>query len=224
MYERFTDRAAKIMQLANQEAQRFNHEYIGTEHILLGLVKEGSGVASNVLRNLDIDLRKIRLEVEKMVGSGPDMITMGKLPRTPGAKRVVELAIESANALGTNYVGTEHLLLGLIGESEGIAFQVLQKLGATNDKVIAEWESLMGQTAPGRSTKPVREPLAFVFANYPQAYVPIFDTPRSMPPVMEEVITILGVSMWNGREWVSRFGAKCDQKLIKWWIPLFNVV
>ena len=85
MYERFTDRARKVMQLANQEAQRFNHEYIGTEHILLGLVKEGSGVAANVLKNLDIDLRKIRLEVEKIVQAGPDMVTMGKLPQTPSA-------------------------------------------------------------------------------------------------------------------------------------------
>src|ERR671924_592295 len=83
MYERFTDRARKVMQLANQEAQRFNHEYIGTEHILLGLVKEGSGVAANVLKNLDVDLRKIRVEVEKIVQSGPDMVTMGKLPQTP---------------------------------------------------------------------------------------------------------------------------------------------
>src|SRR3954464_11780339 len=90
MYERFTDRARKVMQLANQEAQRFNHEYIGTEHVLLGLVKEGSGVAANVLKNLEIDLRKIRLEVEKIVQSGPDMVTMGKLPQTPRAKKVIE--------------------------------------------------------------------------------------------------------------------------------------
>ena len=84
MYERFTDRARKVMQLANQEAQRFNHEYIGTEHILLGLVKEGSGVAANVLKNLDVDLRKIRMEVEKIVQAGPDMVTMGKAsPHTP---------------------------------------------------------------------------------------------------------------------------------------------
>ena len=90
MYERFTDRARKVMQLANQEAQRFNHEYIGTEHMLLGLVKEGTGVAANVLKNLDVDLRKIRLEVEKLVQSGPEMITMGKLPQTPRAKKVIE--------------------------------------------------------------------------------------------------------------------------------------
>jgi len=93
MYERFTDRARKVMQLANQEAQRFNHEYIGTEHILLGLVKEGTGVAANVLKNLDIDLRKIRLEVEKIVQAGPDMVTMGKLPQTPRAKKVIEYSM-----------------------------------------------------------------------------------------------------------------------------------
>src|SRR5881227_4089918 len=114
MYERFTDRARKVMQLANQEAQRFNHEYIGTEHILLGLVKEGSGVAANVLKNLDIDLKKIRLEVEKLVKAGPSMVTMGQLPFTPRAKKVLELSVEEASNLGHNYIGTEHLLLGLI--------------------------------------------------------------------------------------------------------------
>src|SRR3981081_856443 len=119
MYERFTDRARKVMQLANQEAQRFNHEYIGTEHILLGLVKEGTGVAANVLKNLDIDLRKIRLEVEKIVQAGPDMVTMGKLPQTPRAKKVIEYSIEEARNLNHNYVGTEHLLLGLLREKKG---------------------------------------------------------------------------------------------------------
>lgn len=109
MYERFTDRARKVMQLANQEAQRFNHEYIGTEHILLGLVKEGSGVAANVLKNLDVDLRKIRLEVEKLVQSGPEMVTMGKLPQTPRAKKVIEYSMEEARNLNHNYVGTEHI-------------------------------------------------------------------------------------------------------------------
>src|ERR1700748_3687180 len=103
MYERFTDRARKVMQLANQEAQRFNHEYIGTEHILLGLIKEGQGVASHVLKNLDIDLRKVRLEVEKIVRSGPDMVTMGRLPQTPRAKKVIEYAIEEARNFDHNY-------------------------------------------------------------------------------------------------------------------------
>ncbi|MBN2021309.1 MAG: ATP-dependent Clp protease ATP-binding subunit [Pirellulales bacterium] len=144
MYERFTDRARKVMQLANQEAQRFNHEYIGTEHILLGLIKEGSGVAANVLKNLDIDLRKIRLEVEKLVQSGPDMVTMGKLPQTPRAKKVIEYSMEEARNLNHNYVGTEHILLGLLREQEGVAAQVLMNLGLKLEEVRDEVLNLLG--------------------------------------------------------------------------------
>src|SRR6266481_364322 len=148
MYERFTDRARKVMQLANQEAQRFNHEYIGTEHILLGLVKEGSGVAANVLKNLDVDLRKIRLEVEKLVQSGPEMVTMGKLPQTPRAKKVIEYSMEEARNLNHNYVGTEHILLGLLREQEGVAAKVLRSLGLSLDLVRLEVLRLLGVPAP----------------------------------------------------------------------------
>ena len=144
MFERFTDRARKVMQLANQEAQRFNHEYVGTEHVLLGLVKEGSGVAANVLKNLDVDLRKIRVEVEKIVQSGPDMVTMGKLPQTPRAKKVIEYAIEEARNLNHNYVGTEHLLLGLLREQEGVAAQVLMNLNLKLEEVREEVLNLLG--------------------------------------------------------------------------------
>jgi len=144
MFERFTDRARKVMALANQEAQRFNHEYIGTEHILLGLVKEGSGVGATVLKNLDVDIKKLRLEVEKLVKSGPDMVTMGKLPQTPRAKKVIEYAIEEARALNHNYVGTEHLLLGLLRETEGIAAQVLMNLGLKLEDVRQEVLNLLG--------------------------------------------------------------------------------
>ncbi len=144
MFERFTDRARKVMALANQEAQRFNHEYIGTEHILLGLVKEGSGVGANVLKNLGVDLRKVRLEVEKLVKSGPDMVTMGKLPQTPRAKKVIEYAIEEARNLNHNYVGTEHLLLGLLREHDGVAAQVLMNLGLRLDEVREEVLNLLG--------------------------------------------------------------------------------
>ena len=144
MFERFTDRARKVMALANQEAQRFNHEYIGTEHILLGLVKEGSGVGATVLKNLDVDIKKLRLEIEKLVKSGPDMVTMGKLPQTPRAKKVVEYAIEEARALNHNYVGTEHILLGLLRESEGIAAQVLMNLGLKLEEVRQEVLNLLG--------------------------------------------------------------------------------
>ena len=144
MFERFTDRARKVMALANQEAQRFNHEYIGTEHILLGLVKEGSGVGANVLKNLDVDLRKVRLEVEKLVKAGPEMVTLGKLPQTPRAKKVIEYAIEEARNLNHNYVGTEHLLLGLLREHDGVAAQVLRNLGLKLEEVREEVLNLLG--------------------------------------------------------------------------------
>jgi ATP-dependent Clp protease ATP-binding subunit ClpC len=144
MFERFTDRARKVMALANQEAQRFNHEWIGTEHILLGLVKEGSGVGANVLKNLDVDIKKLRLEVEKLVKSGPDMVTMGKLPHTPRAKKVIEYAIEEARSLNHNYIGTEHILLGLLRETEGVAAQVLMNLGLKLEDVRQEVLNLLG--------------------------------------------------------------------------------
>ena len=153
MYERFTDRARKVMQLANQEAQRFNHEYIGTEHVLLGLVKEGSGVAANVLKNLDVDLRKIRLEVEKLVQSGPEMVTMGKLPQTPRAKKVIEYSMEEARNLNHNYVGTEHILLGLLREQEGVAAQVLMNLGLKLEEVREEVLNLLGHGLEGEGSE-----------------------------------------------------------------------
>ena len=160
MFERFTDRARKVMALANQEAQRFNHEYIGTEHILLGLVKEGGGVGANVLKNLDVDLRKVRLEVEKLVKSGPDMVTMGKLPQTPRAKKVIEYAIEEARSLNHNYVGTEHLLLGLLREQDGIAAQVLMTLNLKLDDIKEEVLNLLGagmeNEEPPASGRPMR--------------------------------------------------------------------
>ena len=149
MFERFTDRARKVMALANQEAQRFNHEYIGTEHILLGLVKEGSGVGANVLKNLDVDLRKVRLEVEKLVKHGPEMVTMGKLPQTPRAKKVIEYAIEEARNLNHTYVGTEHLLLGLLREHDGVAAQVLMNLSLKLEEVREEVLNLLGAGSEG---------------------------------------------------------------------------
>jgi ATP-dependent Clp protease ATP-binding subunit ClpC len=144
MFDRFTDRARKVMGLARQEAQRFNHDYIGTEHILLGLVQEGSGVAASVLKNLDIDLKKIRHEVEKLVNSGTTMVTMGQLPFTPRAKKVLELSLEEASNLGHTYIGTEHLLLGLIRENEGIAAQVLRNLKVKLEDVRDEVLELLG--------------------------------------------------------------------------------
>ena len=144
MFDRFTDRAKKVMSFARQEAMKFNHEYIGTEHILLGLVQEGSGVAANVLKNMNIDLEKIRHEVEKIVKTGPSMVTMGQLPFTPRAKKVLELSMEEASQLSHNYIGTEHLLLGLIRENEGIAAQVMMNLGVKLEEVREEVLEFLG--------------------------------------------------------------------------------
>src|SRR5215813_1381628 len=144
MFDRFTDRARKVMNLAKSEAQRLNHEYIGTEHILLGLVQEGSGVAANVLRNMGIDLKRIRAEIEKLVKGSSTMVPMGNLPFTPRAKKVLELSLEEASQLGHNYIGTEHLLLGLIKENEGIAAKVLTNLGVKLEDVREEVLEFLG--------------------------------------------------------------------------------
>ncbi len=157
MFERFTDRSRKIMALANQEAQRFNSEHIGTEHILLGLLKEGSGRGANALKNFGIDLRQVRLEVEKLVKSGYEMVTMGKLPQTPRAKKVLEYSVEEARNLNHNYVGTEHVLLGLVREQDGVAAQVLMNLGVNLDNIRAEVLSMLGAepTRTGEIPTPV---------------------------------------------------------------------
>jgi len=149
MFDRFTDRARKVMNLAKSEAQRLNHEYIGTEHILLGLVQEGSGVAANVLRNMGVDLKKIRSEIEKLVKGSATMVPMGNLPFTPRAKKVLELSLEEASQLGHNYIGTEHLLLGLIKESEGIAARVLTNLGVKLEDVREEVLEFLGAPQSG---------------------------------------------------------------------------
>jgi len=135
MFERFTDRARKVMALANQEAQRFNHEHIGTEHILLGLVKEGSGVGATVLKNLDVDLERIRGEVEKSVTPGPAQSSQAKLPQTPQAKKVIEYAIEEARLFERGYVGTGEMLLGVLREPEGFGGRILRNLGLDIDRL-----------------------------------------------------------------------------------------
>ncbi len=114
MYDRFAERARKVMQLANQEAQHFNQKYVGTEHILLGLIDEGFGVAANVLKNLDVDVGKVRYEVEKLAQMGPPMVTAGEQPHPPEAEKFIDSSIEEARNLNHNYVGTEHLLLALV--------------------------------------------------------------------------------------------------------------
>ncbi|MCX5703516.1 MAG: AAA family ATPase, partial [Candidatus Omnitrophica bacterium] len=149
MFNRFTERARKVIILAKEEARRFNHDYIGTEHILLGLIREGEGVASAVLQKLGVSLENIRLEIEKLVQPGPTTQIIGDIPFTPRAKKVLELAAEEARSLGHNYIGTEHLLLGLIREGEGIASQVLLNLGLDLNTGRKEVIELLGSALPG---------------------------------------------------------------------------
>jgi uroporphyrinogen-III decarboxylase len=144
MMERLTDRARKVMNYAKEEALRFRQEYVGTEHILLGLVKEGSGVAAQVLRNLDIDIKKIRLEAEKMVAPGSGPVSLDKIPLTPRAKKILELAMEEGKGLGHNFIGTEHLLLGLLRERDGVAARVLMNLGLKLEDVRNEVLTVLG--------------------------------------------------------------------------------
>src|SRR5947207_4359781 len=124
----FTPRAQQVLQLARKEADRFNHNYVGTEHLLLGLIKLGQGVAVNVLQKMGLDLETVRMEVEKQVGSGPETKMVGNIPYTPRVKKVLALAGKEAKALNHSYVGTEHILLGLLREGEGVAARVLKSL------------------------------------------------------------------------------------------------
>src|SRR5919202_105704 len=136
-FDKFTERARKVLQLAQEEAQRFNHNYIGTEHLLLGLVREGEGVAAKVLGNLGVELNKVRSAVEFIIGRG-DRTVAGDIGLTPRAKKVIELSVDEARRLNHHYIGTEHLLLGLVREGEGIAAGVLESLGVSLEKVRAQ--------------------------------------------------------------------------------------
>ena len=134
MFERFTDRARRVIVLAQDEAKLLNHNYIGTEHILLGLIHEGEGVAAKALESLGISLEAVRDQVEEIIGQG-QQVPKGHIPFTPRAKRVLELSLREALQMNHNYIGTEHILLGLIREGEGVAAQALLKLGADLNRV-----------------------------------------------------------------------------------------
>ena len=146
-FEKFTERARKVLTLAQEEALRFNHNYIGTEHILLGLVREGDGVAAKVLSNIGVELDKVRSAVEFIIGRGERTVS-GEIGLTPRAKRVIELAVDEARRLNHNYIGTEHLLLGLLREGEGVAAGVLESLGVSLEKVRTETVRLLNQSMP----------------------------------------------------------------------------
>ena len=156
MSNRFTERAQRVILIAQEEAKRLNHDYVGTEHILLGLIALGEGVSAQVLSNLGIDLRRVRTEIEKIVGTGDNVMLLGEIPFTPRAKKVLELAVEEAQNMAHNYVGTEHLLLGLIREEEGVAARVLENLGCRLDVVREEVISLLGEAPRLHTPTPAR--------------------------------------------------------------------
>ncbi len=146
-FDKFTERARRVLTLAQEEAQRFNHNYIGTEHLLLGLVREGDGIAAKVLANLGVELSKVRSAVEFIIGRG-DRAVLGEIGLTPRAKKVIELSVDEARRLNHHYIGTEHLLLGLVREGEGIAAGVLESLGVNLERVRAETTRVLSQTTP----------------------------------------------------------------------------
>jgi ATP-dependent Clp protease ATP-binding subunit ClpA len=149
----FTPRAGQVLALARKEADRFHHQFVGTEHLLLGLISLGQGVAVNVLLKMGIDLENARLEVERQVGTGPDQKTLGNIPYTPRAKKVLMLAAKEAKALNHTYVGTEHILLGLLGEGEGLAALVLKNfevdIELTRQEILKELDPNYQGAAPG---------------------------------------------------------------------------
>src|SRR6187402_1775651 len=151
-FDKFTERARRVLTLAQEEAQRFNHNYIGTEHLLLGLVREGDGVAAKVLNNLGVELSKVRSAVEFIIGRGEKSVS-GEIGLTPRAKKVIELAVEEARRMNHSYIGTEHLLLGLVREGEGIAFGVLESLGVNLEKVRQQVMQVVNQSASSAQTK-----------------------------------------------------------------------
>jgi ATP-dependent Clp protease ATP-binding subunit ClpC len=172
MFDRFTERARKVIALAREEAGRLGHDYIGTEHLLLGLIREGGGVAAAVLENLSVDLERVRLEVEKLVVIGGGTLTLGEVPFTPRAKKVLELSVEEAQSLSHNYIGTEHLLLGLIREGEGVAAKVLESLGAKLERAREITINLLG----GAGSKPGSQAQAGTPGTGVKSQTPALDT------------------------------------------------
>ena len=153
MPKRFTENAQKIILIAQEEAKRLNHDYVGTEHILLGLAAIDGTVSNKILTGLGVTFRKVRLEIEKMVGIGDTIMLLGEIPFTPRAKKVLEFSVEESQLLGTQHIGTEHILLGLIREEEGMACKILENLGLNLTHVRDSILNYIGDAEPGDLTE-----------------------------------------------------------------------
>ena len=196
MFERFTEKAIKVIMLAQEEARRLGHNFVGTEQILLGLIGEGTGIGPKVLKSMGVNLKDARVEVEKIIGRGSGFVAV-EIPFTPRAKRVLELSLEEARQLGHNYIGTEHLLLGLIREGEGVAARVLENLGVDLSKVRSQIIRSLGdntEAAAGNSTTRSKTPTLEEFGtNLTQKAVDgKLDPVVGRAKEIERVIQILG--------------------------------
>jgi hypothetical protein len=196
MFERFTDRGRRVIVLAQEEARLLNHNYIGTEHLLLGLTHEEEGVAARALTELGISLEAVRAQVEEIIGQGQSAPT-GHIPFTPRAKKVLELSLREALQLGHNYIGTEHILLGLIREGEGVAAQVLVKLGGSRDRVRAKVIQVLSDAGPSPEQAPLEQArltqaaVSAMVAGGPGAYQ------EQAPPELARVVP-LGREVFRG--------------------------
>jgi len=209
MFERFTDRARRVVVLAQEEARLLNHNYIGTEHLMLGLIHEGEGVAAQALTRLGVSLEAVRAEVEEIIGRGVEQ-PGGHIPFTPRAKKVLELSLREALELGHNYIGTEHILLGLLREGQGVGAQVLVKLGADRDRVRRQVVQLLSGYAGGvppeqaaaRSSRPPMAPVAAGPGFYAEGEPP--ELVRVVPLAREVVtesglrVALVSLEIWSG--------------------------
>jgi hypothetical protein len=206
MFERFTDRARRVVVLAQEEARLLDHDFIGTEHLLLGLIHEREGIAARALTALDISLEAVRQEVTEIVGRGEELHG-GHIPFTPRAKKVLELSLREALQLGHNYIGTEHILLGLIREGEGVAAQVLVKLGASFDRVRQQVIQLLADASAGQAEQVAAgtslPPVAAVAG--PGAYQPEAAELVRVVPLAREVfrgfgvrVVLISLEIWSG--------------------------
>lgn len=159
MFERFTDRARKVMVFANQEAQRFNHDEIGPVHVLIGLIKDGNGIAATAFQRMGVDLRKVRDHVEKTVPAVPDVVTIGKLPQTPATKKIIEQAMQEARDLSHNYVGTEHIAMGLLKTEDELALGALKACGVALQDLRADILLLLGHGEPSSEEHKIAIPM-----------------------------------------------------------------
>src|SRR5215218_3140702 len=209
MFERFTDRARRVIVLAQEEARYLDHNYIGTDHILLGLIHEGEGVAAQSLTQLGVSLEAVRAEVEETIGRGPEAPT-GHIPFTPRAKKVLELSLREALELGHSYIGTEHILLGLLREGQGIGAQVLVKLGAGRDQVRQVVVQLLAGYAGGtppeqraaRSSRPPVSPVAagpgFYAELEPPELVRVVPLAREVADESGLRVVLISLEIWSG--------------------------